>query len=123
MPRKHDVTGFIRSTFRSVWALELLCFLQKNRARAWPQAELVAALRASELIVAQSVAGLAAAGLIVIEEDGAVRYQPATTDLDALAGEAEAVYARSPDAVRRLIISAASGDLTAFADAFKVRRD
>jgi len=29
MPARRDVSGFIRSTFRSVWALELLCFLRR----------------------------------------------------------------------------------------------
>lgn len=123
MPRGQEVNGFIRSTFGSVWSLELLCFLRKNRERAWSQAEMVAALRGSDLIVAQSVAGLAAAGVIVIDGEGAAQYRPAAPELDALVGEAEAYYARSPDAVRRMIVAAASGGLAAFADAFKVRRD
>ena len=33
------------------------------------------------------------------------------------------LYAKSPDKVRRLIISAASPGLTAFADAFRLRKD
>jgi hypothetical protein len=37
--------------------------------------------------------------------------------------ETEALYARSPDAVRRMIISASHGGLTAFADAFRIRKD
>ncbi|WBY09186.1 hypothetical protein PIB19_07545 [Sphingomonas sp. 7/4-4] len=67
MPAKQEVSSFIRSTFRSVWALELLCFLKKHRDRAWPQRELVVALRGSDLVVSQSIESLLAAGLVVIE--------------------------------------------------------
>jgi hypothetical protein len=41
-----------------------------------------------------------------------------------MADEAEAYYGRSPDAVRRLIVGAASGgSIAAFADAFRLRKD
>ena len=123
MTGKQDVKRFIGATFRSVWSLELLCFLRKHPDREWATAELVATLRASDLIMSQSLAALSAAGLVVTDADGAVRYQPATTALDSLAGEAEALYARSPDAVRRMIVSSVSSDLTAFADAFRLRKD
>lgn len=123
MPGKQEVTGFVRSTFRSVWSLELLCLLRKKHERTWSSADMVTALRGSDLIVAQSVAALSAAGLIIVHDDGSARYQPASAKLDALAGAAEALYARSPDQVRRLIVSSASGDLAAFADAFRVGKN
>jgi hypothetical protein len=123
MPAKQEVTRFIRSTFRSVWALELLCFLRKHADRAWAESEIVAALRASDLIVSQGVAALTAAGIVTIQSSGAVRYQPATAALDTLVAETEAHYMRSPDAVRRLIVSSAVSELAAFADAFRFRRD
>ena len=123
MPGTRDTHSFIRSTFRSAWTLELLCLLRKHRDRAWERAELVAALRASDLIVTQSLASLTAAGLVVVLEDERVQYQPASEELDALAGASEQLYAKSPDSVRRLIINAATGGLSAFADAFKLRRD
>ena len=123
MPAKQEVASFIRSTFRSVWALELSCFLRRNRDRGWPQAALVTTMRSSELVVAQSVQSLLAAGLVVIEEGGTVRYQPAREALDHLAAAAEALYAQRPDAVRRMIVSAASSPVARFADAFKLRRD
>ena len=123
MPARRDVTGFIRSTFRSVWALELMCFLRKEPDRDWTHGELVAALRASDLVIDQSLAALTAAGLVVMVSHDSARYRPATDELDALALEAEAQYASSPDKVRRLIVSSAHGGLSAFADAFRVRRD
>jgi hypothetical protein len=123
MPGKQETTAFIRSTFRSVWSLELLCFLRKNPQRTWSQAEMVSALRGSDLLVAQSVSALAAAGLIVVEKDGSAQYRPASPGLGDLAAAAEALYASSPDKVRRLIVSSASDGVTAFADAFRVWRD
>ncbi|NYT41819.1 hypothetical protein HZY97_13690 [Sphingomonas sp. R-74633] len=122
MPARRDVSGFIRSTFRSVWALELLCFLRKAPERSWDRAELVAALRASDLVIEQSLAALTAAGLVVMLTEDQAKYQPASAALDALAREAEAQYASSPDKVRRLIVTG-DGGLSAFADAFRVRRD
>ena len=123
MPARQDVSSFIRTTFRSVWALELLCLMRSAPERAWDRADLVTALRASDLVVDQSLAGLAAAGLVVMLSEDCARYQPASETLDRLAREAEAQYASSPDKVRRLIIHAAHGGLNAFADAFRVRRD
>ena len=117
-----EVQNFVRSTFRSVWSLELLLFLRNNADRAWTREELVARLRASESIVAQSVDTLVAAGLVVTEEDAA-RYLPASPDLDRKAAEVESFYAKSPDAVRRAIVMSATGGLTAFADAFRLRKD
>lgn len=123
MPSQQDVDTFIRSTFRSVWALELLCFLRQNRDRSLAPAEMVAGLRGSDLVVTQSVESLTAAGLVLVEAGGAARYQPASDALDALATAAEALYARSPDAVRRAIVASANPGLTAFADAFRLRKD
>src|SRR5688500_13756343 len=123
MPSKQEVASFIRATFRSVWALELLCFLRHHRDRAQSHADMVAGLRGSDLVITQSVGALAAAGLILVEADGSARYAPASDDLDALVGEAQALYASSPDAVRRLIVAAANPGITAFADAFRLRKD
>jgi len=123
MPAKQELSSFIRSTFPSVWALELLCFLRKNRDRAWPQSELVIALRGSELLVSQSVGALLAAGLVVIEQDQLARYQPTSETLEALASATEALYATRPDAVRRMIVTPAASSLSSFADAFKLWRD
>ena len=84
---------------------------------------MVAELRGSDLVVSQSLATLSAAGLIVSEADGSARYAPASDDLDRMVEQAEALYASSPDAVRRMIVAAANPGITAFADAFRLRKD
>ena len=123
MPSKSEVSIFLRATFRSVWALELLILLRQNRDCALSHAEMVAGLRGSDLVVTQSVGSLAAAGLVLAEKDGSALYAPASGDLDRLVAAAEALYASSPDAVRRTIVEAANPGITAFADAFRLRKD
>jgi hypothetical protein len=123
MSSQEELTSFIRSTFRSIWSLELLLFLVGQRERCWSRSELVTALRASDLIVAQSLEALVAAGLLSIDEAGCARYSPAAADLERLTERTRELYGRSPDAVRRMIISSATGGLAAFADAFRLRKD
>jgi hypothetical protein len=123
MPHRSDVSGFIRATFRSVWALELLCFLRQNPGRAHSHEDMVAALRGSDLVVRQSVESLSAAGLVLMEADGGAFYAPAGPELERLVEATAQLYARSPDAVRRTIVSGAAPGITAFADAFRLRKD
>ena len=123
MPTRDEVLSFIRGTFRSVWALELLCFLRQNRDRSLAHLEMVSGLRGSDLVVTQSVDALTAAGLVLSDAEGLARYAPASEELDRLVGEVEALYSTSPDAVRRMIVSAANSGITAFADSFRLRKD
>src|SRR5688572_14451768 len=112
-----ELIGFIRDTFRSVWAIELLLLLKKTPQRTWSTAELVTELRASEHIVTSFGDSLVAAGLVVADEAGAYRYGPAGKPLARLADATEALYAKRPDGVRRMIVANLGGDLDAFADA------
>lgn len=116
-----ETLRFIGSSFRSVWALELLLVIKQDR-RSWPRAELVATMRASDLVVAKALEALEAAGLVAASREGA-EYTPTNQEVAALVDRAERLYRKRPDAVRRAIVSASSGDATAFADAFKLRRD
>jgi hypothetical protein len=123
MPASQELTEFIRTHFRSVWSLELLLHLRRHPERCWSTAELVDVLRASQAVVATGVEMLLAGGLIVVDRDGAAGYRPATPDLETRVAETEDLYARKPDAVRRLIVLSANSGVAAFADAFKLRRD
>lgn len=117
------MAAFIRSTFRTVWDLELLCYLRGTPDQNQQHDTLVTGLRASELVIDNSLSALLAAGLIVEEADRAVRYAPASQQLDRLAAQAEAMYRRTPDAVRRMIVTAANPGIAAFADAFRLRKE
>ena len=122
-PTDQDIAGFIRSSFRSVWTLELLLQLARSSDRAWTPGELVGSLRASEAIVARGLEALLAAGLIVVDADAGARFRPVSLDLAALVDGSARLYAQRPDAVRRLIVGASDDSLSAFADAFRLRRD
>lgn len=116
-----EILRFIASSFRSVWALELLLVL-KSEQRSWSSDELVSTMRASDLVVTKGLDALEAAGLVTNYEDKA-QYTPVSIDVAALVDDAEQLYAKRPDAVRRAIVSASAGDAAAFADAFKLRKD
>lgn len=116
-----DLSRFIGSSFPSVWTLELLLLL-KQEQRPWPQDELIGALRASELVVSQALDSLVAAGLASVSEEGA-EYMPVSDSVAKLVDQAETLYALKPDKVRRMIVTSSAGGITAFADAFKLRKD
>jgi predicted transcriptional regulator len=116
-----ELFRFIGSSFRSVWALELLLLL-KREPRAWSRDELISMLRASELVVNKAIDELVAAGLISLEGDSA-RYMPVSEDIAKNVKQVEKVYSARPDAVRRAIVSASASGATAFADAFRLRKD
>ena len=121
MTSHEDVSRFIASSFRSVWSLELLLLLKSERRR-WTSDELVSTLRASDLVVAQGLDSLVAAGLVSCDEEGAT-YVPVSPSVADLVDKAEALYAVKPDAVRRAIVTSSTSGIAAFADAFRLRRD
>lgn len=122
MPGEEDVTRFIQSSFPSVWSLEVLLLLRSER-RGFSREELVGALRASDLVISQALDSLVAGGLAALDEAGLAAYMPASKDISVLVDKIELLYAKRPDAVRRMIISGSMSGLTAFVDAFRLRKD
>lgn len=120
MPASPHLTVFIRDHFPSVWALELLLFLKNDSSVALRNDEMVRAIRASEAIVTKSLEVLLAGGLVVEDDEGRVQYRPASDNLGHLVDETQQLYARKPDAVRRLIVSPIGTGLSAFADSFRL---
>jgi hypothetical protein len=104
-----------------VWALELLLLLKMER-RSWSRAELVSALRASELVVNNALEALLAGGIVSVDANGAT-YMPVNGQIAECVDEVEKLYQTKPNAVRRTIISASASSATAFAEAFKLRKD
>lgn len=118
-----DLASFIRTHFPSIWTLEVLLFLRNDLSASWHQKQLVAELRASDVIIESALRGLHAGGLIVVEDDGGARYSTATPELDKMVGETQVLYRLKPSAVRTLIINPSSGALSAFSDSFNFRRE
>jgi hypothetical protein len=123
MPDRKELDSFIGTSFRSVWALELLKYLAENPGTYHTSEELIAVLRASEAVVSQSVQNLAVAGLAVVDDEGRVAYLEGPGGGAALVKAAIELYGRSPDKVRRLIVAQCTPGVTAFADAFRLRKD
>ena len=120
MPTERELRNFVGHWFTSVWSLETALLMMRDPGQSWQQPALVAALRASELVVVKSLEELLAAGLVVAEQEGNVRYQPATPDLEQMMAEVAALYATSPSSVRRSIVRTRYGSISAFSDAFKL---
>ncbi|HVL29378.1 MAG TPA: hypothetical protein VM326_01510 [Sphingomicrobium sp.] len=118
-----DIAAFLRDHFKSVWALELLLYLKDHDETAWSREDLVAALQASDTIITNSLATLVSGGLVADDTGGHVRYAPASEDLRRLVDATQALYAKKPDAVRRVIVSGAATGLSAFANSFRLRND
>jgi hypothetical protein len=116
-----DLLTFIGSSFRSVWALELVLVL-KSEPKVWTRSELVTTMRASELVVSKALDSLVAAGLASLEGEGA-RYMPVSDQVAECVEQAERLYSSRPNAVRRAIIAASTDGVAAFADAFRLRKD
>jgi len=115
-----DVFQFIREHVRSVWALELLLRLKHDPERCWSVEELVRELRASHSLVADNLSALEDAGLVVAEDRGGFRYQPAAAVLAKVCDDLDAAYAKKPVTVIRWI-SAPTERLQSLADAFKFK--
>lgn len=123
MPDQSTFERFISSTFRSVWDLELLLELSRTPEESRTTEQLVSALRASDVIVAKGIDTLVAAGLILEESDGSVRFAPASAELAGSVAGALELYRARPDAVRRRIIASSTRGLEAFSDAFRIVGD
>lgn len=122
MAGDEDVSRFIQSSFPSVWSLEVLLLLRRER-RGCTREELVEALRASDLVINQALDSLVAGGLAALDEGGLATYMPVSDEVSALVDKTDDLYVRRPDAVRRMIISASMSGLTAFVDAFRLRKE
>lgn len=123
MADQDELESFIGNSFRSVWALEVLQYLVANPTAKFSADELITALRISDAVVSQSVENLSAAGLAVVDGDGRVAMHEGKPEHARLVRQAIELYQKSPDKVRRLIVAQASPGVTAFADAFKLRKD
>ena len=117
-----ELLELIRRSVRSVWALELLLLMRRERTRAWTADDLVTELRASHTLVADNLAMLEATGL-VIGEDGLYRYAPATPLLETLCARLEEEYRLRPVTVINAIAASPNDRLHKLANAFRLKGD
>jgi hypothetical protein len=118
-PRLVDL---LNGTIASVWGVEILLLMRHDPSRAWNSEALVSELRSSDLVVVQSLERLERAGLIVRDEGGGSRFSPATPELKRLTDQLDEEYRLRPGLVRRAIVSPPGDKLSAFTDAFLLRK-
>lgn len=122
MSEQPELAAFVREHVRSVWAVELLLLLRRDRERRWAAADLVRELRASTPLVNDNLQRFERSGLAVREDGDLWRYAPAAPVLDQLAERLEAAYRERPVTVINLI-AAPPDPVQGLADAFKFRGD
>ncbi len=122
MSEQPELAAFVREHVRSVWAVELLLLLKRDRDRAWAAADLVRELRASTLLVNDNLQRFERGGLVMREEGDAWRYAPAIPMLAQLADQLEAAYRERPVTIINLI-ARPPDPVQGLADAFKFRGD
>ena len=123
MATDRDIEEFISDSFSSIWDLELLAALLDHPESALKQVELVERMRASDLVVSQGAQALVAAGLASIDSEGRLQFLPVNDRVADRARQASEFYRRFPGRARRLIVTRQSPGLSAFADAFRLRKD
>lgn len=122
MSDEDEALAFIRSSFRSVWDIEVLQHLAAQGPRAISVEELIADLRISHSVASQSLQALEAAGLAMSDGSGSVAFRAANQAARDLAEGVLELYRLRPDMVRRTIVSNRASGLAAFSDAFRWRR-
>jgi len=123
MATDRDIEEFISDSFSSIWDLELLAALLDHPESALTQVELVERMRASDLVVSQGAQALVAAGLASIDSEGRLQFLPVNDRVADRARQASEFYRRFPGRARRLIVTRQAPGLSAFADAFRLRKD
>ena len=118
-----ELLQFIQTYVSSIWTLELLLLMRRSPERAWTADALNGELRSSRLIVANGLAALTTAGLVLGDANSTFYYRPARPELGVLADQLAAAYAEFPFAVTQAILAAPNDKIRIFADAFRIKKD
>lgn len=121
MVTEAELFSFARSSFRSVWSIELLVLLRRDAGKPWRIEELVREMRSSLRAVRKAVACLQRANLIAEVSTETYAYMPGTAALHELADSFQLLYGAKPSAVLGALFGNAHEKLQNFADAFKLK--
>ena len=123
MATDRSIEQFIGDSFPSIWDLELLAIVIGAGDRSLSAAELESQMRGSRLVVEQGMQSLSAAGLVSFDGPDRIRFSPVDDDIARCARESVDFYRRFPGRARRLMITRQAPGLSAFASAFRLRKD
>jgi DNA-binding transcriptional ArsR family regulator len=93
---EEDIIAFIRAHLGSLYALDLLLLIKRDRNRSWQPGELVRELRSSQTAVAEALSRLVQAELVTEKPPGSYRFAPTSPERERLASEIERVYTSKP---------------------------
>lgn len=113
---------FIDRNISSVDQLEILLLLRERKDRAWSAREVSDELRNNETSAAERMATMSAMGLLESVERTTYRYAPADSETDRLVALLASSYRDFRLRIIERIFTKPDG-LTAFADAFRFRRE
>jgi hypothetical protein len=117
-----ETLKFVRSSFESVWALELILMMRREHTRRWSVSELTQQLRASELLVGGILPGLVRKGLVLETAPGMFQYRPAAVELEQLVDKVAVVYAENRIRLINEIFKVPDRNARTFADAFRIKK-
>lgn len=115
--------NFLRTTIKSVWALDLLVLLRSSPSQAWTAVDLNNRLRASTSLVDEILVSFTRQGLVTVEADGTYRYAPVSAEIEAMAAEVTRLYGERPVSLIKEIMTAPNDKLHSFVDAFRLKKD
>ena len=90
-----ETLKFVRRSFESVWALELILMMRRENTRCWSVSELTQQLRASELLVGGILPDLVRKGLVLETALGMFQYRSAAVELEQLVDKVAVAYAEN----------------------------
>jgi len=117
-----DVTSFIHSYVKSIWALQLLLILHRRRERPWTVSELNRELRGSLQLVSDILQEFERAHFVERFETEFYRWR-ATPEVDELVARLETAHQVHPLSVVNAIYAPAQEPIRTLADAFRLKKD
>jgi hypothetical protein len=115
-----DLIHFVRTSVRSIWALEVLLLLRRRAPAGLTADEIVAALRASPGLITRIIDQLVAERLVIKDAAGAIRFE-CDPGLAKLCDALELAAQDRPIALRDAIHSSPNDKLRNFSDAFRLK--
>jgi hypothetical protein len=116
-----QLVNFVRSSLRSIWALEFLLYLRRAAPDARKIEDIVRDLRATRFLVRRLTQQLVSEGLAALEPQDHIRFHAATPDHERLCELLDVASRDRPIALRDVIASAPNDKLRSLADAFRFK--
>jgi hypothetical protein len=116
-----DLLLFVRTSVRSIWALEVLLLLRRKAPGGLTPDEIVSSLRASPMLIARIIDQLEAEGLVGRDEGDVIRFECRAPELTQLCDALDQASQDRPIALRDAIASSPNDKLRNFSDAFRLK--